>query len=76
MQRAAHIGVDELHPLRVAGRAGGVKLNDIVVRLAICAGMCVRLGIAPIGKPRPVGMVEIHGDDAAYLRAIVDNFFN
>ena len=32
--------------------------------------------VAPISKTGPIGMVEIHGDDTAYIRAIVDNFLD
>ena len=63
LQCCAHIGVGELHPLRVTGRARGVELNNIVVRIIIAARIRVRLRVAPISKTGPVGMVEIHGDD-------------
>ena len=76
VQCCAHIGVGELHPLRVTGRARGVELNNIVVRIIIAARIRVRLRVAPISKTGPVGMVEIHGDDTAYLRALVDNFLD
>ena len=76
MQCTAHIGVGELHPLRMACRAGGVKLNNIVIRMVIPARMRVRLRVAPVCKARPISMVKIHGDDTAYIRAIVDNFLD
>ena len=75
-ERAFHIGIGQLHAFGMAGRAGGVKLDEIIIRLIVELGVLIRPAIAPRLKGGPIIMPAIHGDDLFDSRTIGQNALN